>query len=109
MFEGNRVHPRDVDNAIQADKTTYTLLPDGRTTICTLTLDNGFTVRGEASCVSIENYNKQVGEEIALQKAKDNVWPLLGFRLADRLHTATHGSATASELGSVFMGRAKPE
>lgn len=88
MFEGNRVHPRDVDAAIQ--KIEYVVLPDGRTTICLLTLDNGFTARGEASCVDIANYNKLVGEDIALQKAKDKVWELLGFRLADML---THGRA----------------
>lgn len=86
MFEGNRVHPRDVDAAIS--KVEYVLLPDGRTTICLLTLDNGFTVRGESSCVSIENYDPAIGQPIALQNAKDKVWQLLGFRLADMLARA---------------------
>lgn len=29
----------------------YVVMPDGRTTICQLTMQNGFTVRGESSCV----------------------------------------------------------
>lgn len=86
MFEGNRVHPRDIEDAIR--DVQYVLLPDGKTTVCILTLDNGFTVRGEASCVDPDNYVKDTGEQYALQKAKDNVWPLLGFRLADLLHRA---------------------
>ncbi len=83
MFEGNRVHPRDVDAAIR--KAEYVLLPDMRTTICLLTLDNGFTIRGEASCVDVANYNEATGQQIALQNARDKVWQFLGFRLADLL------------------------
>lgn len=95
MFEGNRVNSRDVENAIT--KVEYVVLPDGKTTICLLTLDNGFTVRGEASCVDPANYNKLVGEEIALQNAKDEVWPLLGFRLADQLAHGTRIPRTLSD------------
>lgn len=67
-------------------KTEYTLLPDGRTTVCTLTLDNGFTVRGESSCVFIENFDPEIGALMALRKATDKVWAFLGFRLAEKYH-----------------------
>lgn len=83
MFEGNRVNSRDVDAAIT--KIEYMRLPDMRTTLCTLTLDNGFTVHGMAACVDVDNYVQATGEDIALQNAKDKVWELLGFRLADVL------------------------
>lgn len=79
-----KVTEEDLDNAIK--KVEYTLLPDGRTTICTLTLDNNFTVRGESSCVSAENFDEEIGRNLALKKARDNLWPFLGFRLADELH-----------------------
>lgn len=80
--------PRVTFEEVQASivKHEYILLPDGRTTICMLTLDNGFTVRGESSCVSLANYNEKKGQNIAFQNATDKVWQLLGFRLADRLH-----------------------
>lgn len=64
----------------------YTVLQDGRTTICLLTLDNGFTVRGEASCVHIGNFVKELGEKASKKKAVDLVWAYLGFRLAEKLH-----------------------
>lgn len=79
-----QVTPESVKLAIK--KTEYTLLPDGRTTICTLTLDNGFTVRGESSCVFIENFDPEIGASIALKQATDKVWGYLGFRLADKYH-----------------------
>ena len=83
MSKAPSVTEKDVDDAIvSAD---YTVLRDGRTTICNVTLDNGFTVRGESSCVSIANYNAAMGRDIALRHATENVWQLLGFRLADKL------------------------
>lgn len=87
-----RVTQEDVDKAIQGVQ--YTLLQDGRTTIALLTLDNGFTVRGESSCVCIENYDREKGEEISKRRAVDQVWMLLGFRLADRLHQMATAAQT---------------
>jgi len=48
-------------------------------------LRNGFTVTGESACASPENYNAELGRKIARQKAMDKIWPLLGFRLRDRI------------------------
>ena len=78
-----RVTPEDVQATIVKDE--YVVLPDGRTTICVLTLDNDYTVRGEASCVCIENFNLELGKKYSREDAEKKVWPLLGFRLADRL------------------------
>ncbi len=54
-------------------------------TFCVLVLKNGFTVTGESACASPENYNAELGRKIARTKAIDKVWPLLGFRLRDKL------------------------
>ena len=59
--------------------------PLNNKTFCLLVLSNGFTVTGESACVYPENYNKEIGERIAKEKAIDNIWPLLGFRLMDKL------------------------
>lgn len=82
----NAVTAEEVQAAIK--KTEYVLLPDGRTTIALITLDNGFTVRGESSCVDIANYKQELGEEYATRDAQSKIWAYLGFRLADRLHQA---------------------
>lgn len=81
-LEAPRVTPAMVDDAIR--ETDYTVLSDGRSTICLLTLDNGFTVRGESSCVSRANFNAEFGEKAAYEDARRKVWPFLAFRLADR-------------------------
>lgn len=54
-------------------------------TVCCLTLNNGFTVTGESACASPENFNAELGEKIALQKAKDKIWAIEGYLLKQRL------------------------
>ena len=54
-------------------------------TFCVLVLRNGFTVTGESACASPENFDAEIGRKIARQKAIEKIWPLLGFRLRDRL------------------------
>lgn len=53
-------------------------------TICQITLDNGYSVRGESACVNPENYNKEIGERIAKDNAFNKLWPLFGFLLAEK-------------------------
>lgn len=57
----------------------------GLLTFCVLVLKNGFTVTGESACASPENFDAEIGKKIARQNAVNKVWPLLGFRLRDRL------------------------
>ncbi len=54
-------------------------------TFCVLVLDNGFTVTGYSACASPENFDAEIGKSIARNKAIVQVWPLLGFRLRDKL------------------------
>lgn len=58
----------------------------GLLTFCVLVLRNGFTVTGESACASPENFDAKVGQQIAYGNAREKLWPLLGFRLKDRLH-----------------------
>lgn len=57
----------------------------GLLTFCVLVLRNGFTVTGESACASPENFNAEIGRRIARENAISKVWPLLGFRLRDKL------------------------
>ena len=87
IIEKGLVAPRitinDVNKCIIDE--TYTVLPSGRTMICELTLRNGFTVRGESSCVSIENFNYELGQKISKDDARNKVWMLEAYLLKDRL------------------------
>lgn len=60
--------------------------PLGCLTICVLVLHNGFTVVGKSACASPENFDAELGERIALEDAKRQLWPLLGYALRDRLN-----------------------
>lgn len=79
-----RLSPEKID-AVIAD-CTFTILPSGRTTICELTLKNGFTLRGESSVVSSANFNKAIGEELAYTDAKRKVWQLEAYLLTQQLY-----------------------
>lgn len=60
----------------------------GLLTICVLILRNGFTVVGTSACASPENFNAELGRQVAREKAVDQLWQLLGFRLKDKLAAA---------------------
>ncbi len=78
-----RLSPSDIDAVIVGE--SFTLLPSGRVTVCELTLRNGYTVRGESACVSIENFDAKIGQDIARKNARDKVWELEGYLLRERL------------------------
>ena len=54
-------------------------------TFCVMVLKNGFTVSGESSCASPENFDAELGRKIAKQNAVAKIWPLMGYELKCRL------------------------
>lgn len=54
-------------------------------TFCVLVLKNGFTVTGESACASPENFDAEIGRNVARQNAVQKIWPLLGYQLKDKL------------------------
>lgn len=77
-----------LDAAIQGTGVLYDApLPSalGMLTFCVLVLRNGYTVTGESACASPENFNAEIGRRIARENAVAKIWPLLGFRLRDKL------------------------
>lgn len=79
-------------------KTDFVLMPDGRTTICQLTMQNGFTIRGESACVDIANFNKDDGEMYARDSAIENAWAFEGYLLAERIHQTKAASLSIASL-----------
>ena len=78
-----RVTPEMLDAEIVAEQ--YHVFAGSCLTVCCLTLKNGFTVTGESACALPENFDAEIGQKIAKAKARDKIWPLLGFRLRDQL------------------------
>lgn len=53
--------------------TAFQLLPDGRSTVCQITLVNGFTLSGISSFIDTGNYDEEVGRSRAYEKAMQKV------------------------------------
>ena len=65
---------------------TYLVLPDGRTTLCQLTLENGYTINGHSACVDASEFNRDLGRKYAFESAVSQIWPLEGYLLAEQMH-----------------------
>lgn len=58
-----------------------TVTMGSKTTVVRAVLKNGFTIVESSSCVSAENYDEKLGEEICMERIRNKVWELLGFLL----------------------------
>lgn len=54
-------------------------------TFCVLVLNNGFTVVGKSACASPENFDVTLGRKIARADAVNQIWPLMGYALREKL------------------------
>ena len=63
---------------------TYTILPSGKAMVCEITLENGFTVRGEAAVVDPKNFVKEIGEKISYENAYSKIWELEGYLMQQK-------------------------
>lgn len=78
-----RLSPESIDSAIIGED--YYVFPGTTLTVCCLKLKNGFTVTGESASVSAENFDADLGRKIARSHARDKIWQLEGYALAERL------------------------
>lgn len=58
-----------------------TVTMGGKTTVVRAVLKNGFEIVESSSCVSAENYDEKMGEEICMERIRNKIWELLGFLL----------------------------
>jgi hypothetical protein len=101
-----RVSKAEVERAIREGKVTYTVLPNGRTTVCQIELFNErFSVEGSSACVSKENFNQQYGEEASLKEATNEVWGVLGTVLAWKLSLIDAAGPASGAIISLLGSR----
>jgi hypothetical protein len=65
---------------------TYLVLPDGRTTLCILDLENGYTIKGLSACVDPAEFDLNLGRKYAFEDAFKQIWALEGYLLAEKMH-----------------------
>lgn len=56
-----------------------------KTTVCLITLKNGYEIVGTSGCVDPENYDAGIGEKIAYENAQNKIWELEGYVLQEKL------------------------
>lgn len=73
-----------------------TVTMGGKTTVVRAVLKNGFEIVESSSCVSAENYDEKLGEEICMERIRNKIWELLGFLLQTAVG-GVNGEAAADE------------
>ena len=65
--------------------TTYTMMPSEKSMVCEISLENGFTVRGDSSVVSKSNFRQDLGEDNSYKNAFDQIWGFEAYLLQEKL------------------------
>lgn len=53
----------------------------GKVTVVIVKLENGFTFVEGTGCVDPENYSEEIGKEICLERIRNKIWMLEGYKL----------------------------
>ena len=80
----NKVTLENIISKIKKEE--YVVLPSGKVMVCELTLENGFTVRGQAAVVDKANFNEDIGKQISKESAIREIWQLEGYLLQEQLY-----------------------
>jgi hypothetical protein len=78
-----RLNPQHIDDQIIAEQ--FHVFIGTVTTVCCLTLQNGYTVIGKSAPASPENFDQELGQKIARADARDQIWALEGYLLRTKL------------------------
>lgn len=97
-----RVTPADLQANIVHKRIVVCVSPSGQVLRwAVLTTRNGFAVTGRPSVsVSPENDNAEIGEKVAIDNAMQELWPLMGYALKERLAAPPSIQLTPAEVQS---------
>jgi len=74
-----RLTPADIDNEIVSE--AFHVFEGTTTTVCCLTLQNGYNVIGTSAAASLENFDEEIGKKLARERAREQIWALAGYEL----------------------------
>jgi len=78
-----RVTLSDIQDKIK--HVSYAVLPETTTTLCVMTMKNGYVVLGTSACADPSMFNKAVGEQYSYGDAIEKLWPLEGYLLREEM------------------------
>ncbi|WP_419635222.1 Gp49 family protein [Thiolapillus sp.] len=79
----NKITREHIESVIE--KKDFHKIKGTTITLCVLTLKNGYTVTGESACVDPENFDDEIGKQVAYQHAFEKIWRLEGYLLQQKL------------------------
>lgn len=79
--------PKVTENMVLSKviKKTFTVMPGRRTVVCEITMQNGFTHRGEASML-VDGSDYEMGKVRSLMKAVQAAWPFEAYLVREQLY-----------------------
>lgn len=80
----NTVTPKQIENIWNKSEISIST-KFNKTTIVTAHLPNGFVIVESSSCVDPANYDEKMGYEICVERIKNKLWELEGYKLQDAL------------------------
>lgn len=85
MEKKNSVTQAQIDRLI--DEASITVMSmDNKTTIVKATLKNGWIIVESSSCVDPINYDENLGKSICIERIKNKLWELEGYKLQCELY-----------------------
>lgn len=95
----NTVTQEMIDNLVAKSKIKVKTIFK-KCTIVVLKLPNGFILTESSACVDKDNYDPEIGKEICLNKIKDRLWELEGYRLSCEIYESKNKENNCHNCGS---------
>lgn len=94
-----RLSPEDLDRNIAHTEIVKHVSHSGQVLRwAVLTTRNGFAVTGRPSAsVSAANDDQEIGEKLAMDNARQELWPLMGYQLREQLYQAQQPAQAPTE------------
>ena len=80
----NSITQKEIDDLISKSQIKIQAV-FGKCTVVSIQLPNGFVIVESSSCVDPINYNEITGATICINKIKDKLWELEGYKLQNEL------------------------
>jgi len=68
----------------ESEKETWCVY--GKSFVLAVKLPNGFVIIESSSCVDPANFDIEIGKKIVIERIKNKMWELEGYRLQTELH-----------------------
>ena len=77
----DKIKPAEIDDILSHAKINTVCLTN-KTVSVTVTLANGFEITDTGSCLNPDDFNVEIGKDVAMQRIKDRLWMLEGYHRA---------------------------